>query len=185
MLQHCSYAYFRDTSQILILVSYQVSVHECILEQWCDSVDIILAHFAYVLKEKGERLEHTVLHVELGHPVLVHQRRQHGEGRTRFGNDGDGHRGADTVLPLLHLQVVEQGGQHVVRPNGLGDVAKRVDGRSADCFFVRLQQLEQLKADAHPLTSRHVLRTSIRNPTHQVNAVFLHLELIALLLLLK
>ena len=91
-----------------------IPVHERVLQQWRDGVDVVLAHLPDVLKQEGERLEDTVLHVQLGHAVLVHERRQHGEGRAGLGDDGDGHGGAHAVLALLHLQVVEQGGEDVV-----------------------------------------------------------------------
>ena len=36
-------------------------VHECVLEERRDGVDVVLAHLADVLEEEGERLEHAVL----------------------------------------------------------------------------------------------------------------------------
>ena len=36
-------------------------IHERVLEERCDSVDVVLAHLADVLEEEGERLEHAVL----------------------------------------------------------------------------------------------------------------------------
>ena len=90
-------------------------VHERVLQEGRDGVDVVLAHLADVLKQKGERFEHAVLHVELRNPVLVHQSWEHGEGGTRLGDDGDSYRRADAVLTFLHLQVVEQRGQHIVR----------------------------------------------------------------------
>ena len=42
-----------------------------------------------------------------------------------------------------------------LRPDRLGNVAKRVDCRSADGLLVRLEHLQQLEADAHPLARRH------------------------------
>ena len=41
--------------------------------------------------------------------------------------------------------------------DGLGDVAEGVDRRPPDGLLVRLQQLQQLEADAHPLAGGHVL----------------------------
>ena len=79
-------------------------VHERVLEERRDGVDVVLAHLADVLEEEGERLEDAVLHVELGHAVLVHEAGQHGEGRARLGHDGDGHRRAHAVLSLLDLR---------------------------------------------------------------------------------
>ena len=62
-----------------------------------------------------------------------------------------------------------------MRSDGLGDVAERVDGGAPDGLLVRLEQLQQLEADAHPLARRHVLGSAVGNPPHQVDAVLLHL----------
>ena len=78
-------------------------VHEGVLEQRRDRVDVVLAHLADVLEEERERLQDAVLDVELRHAVLVHEAGQHGEGGARLGDDGDGDRGADSVLALLDL----------------------------------------------------------------------------------
>mmetsp|Transcript_9934 Transcript_9934/g.17038 ORF Transcript_9934/g.17038 Transcript_9934/m.17038 type:complete len:221 (-) Transcript_9934:402-1064(-) len=154
---------------------HEVAVHESVLQQGGDGVDVVLAHLADVLEEEGQRLEHAVLHVELRHAVLVHERGEHGEGRARLRHDGDGHRCAHAVLPLLHLQVVQQRRQHVLRADSLGDIAEGVDGGTADALLVRLEQLQQLEADPHPLPRRHKLRPAVGDPPHQVDAVLLHL----------
>eukprot|EP00962_Isochrysis_galbana_P056214 scaffold28112_cov112-Isochrysis_galbana.AAC.2 len=135
---------------------------------------VVAPHLANVLEQKGERLEHAVLHVELRDAVLVEQTGQHGEGRARLGHDGDGDGGADAVLPLLHLEVVEQRGQHVLRADGLGNVPKRVDGRPPDGLLVRAQHVEQLKANAHPLARRHELGAAIGDAADEIDAVLLH-----------
>lgn len=44
-------------------------------------------------------------------------------------------------------------------PDSLGDVSKGVDSGSADGLLVGLEELQQLKADPHPLPGRHVLST--------------------------
>ena len=93
-------------------------VHECILQQRCYSVDVVLAHLSDVLEQEGKGLQHAVLNVELWHPVLVHERRQDRERRAGLSDDGNGHGRADSVLTLLHLQVVEQGGEDVVGAEG-------------------------------------------------------------------
>lgn len=82
-------------------------VHERILQQWRDGVDVVFAHLSDVLKQEGEGLENTVLHVEFRNPVLIHERWENREGRTGLGDDGDSHSCADAVLTLLDLQVVE------------------------------------------------------------------------------
>ena len=43
------------------------------------------------------------------HLVLIHQRRQHGEGRAGLCHDGDRHSGAHAVLTLLHLRASSKG----------------------------------------------------------------------------
>jgi hypothetical protein len=85
----------------------EVTIHEGVLQQRHDGVDVVLRHLANVLEQERQRLEHAVLHVELGHAVLVHERGQHGERLTRLCDDGDGDGGAHSVLTLLHLQVVQ------------------------------------------------------------------------------
>ncbi len=91
-------------------------VHQSVLEQRADGVDVVLAHLADVLKHERQRLEDAVLDVQLGHPVLVHQAREDGERGARFAHDGDGDSRAHAVLALLDSQVVEQGREDVVWP---------------------------------------------------------------------
>lgn len=89
-------------------------VHESVLQQRRHGVDVVFAHLSDVFEQEGEGLEHAVLHIQLGHAVFIHERGQHGERRAGLCHDGDGHGGADSVLALLDLQVVEQSGQDVV-----------------------------------------------------------------------
>mmetsp|Transcript_48257 Transcript_48257/g.149019 ORF Transcript_48257/g.149019 Transcript_48257/m.149019 type:complete len:950 (-) Transcript_48257:252-3101(-) len=162
------------------LAVHEVAVHERVLQDGRHRVDVVLAHLADVLEHEAQALEHAVLDVQLRHPVLVHQRRQHGEGTARLRDDGNGHGGADTQLALLHLQVVQQGAEHVVRPDRLRDVAEGVHGGAADRLLVRLQELQEVEADAVPLARRGQLRASVRDTPDQVDAVLLHL-LVAIL----
>mmetsp|Transcript_11483 Transcript_11483/g.22235 ORF Transcript_11483/g.22235 Transcript_11483/m.22235 type:complete len:601 (-) Transcript_11483:2097-3899(-) len=152
----------------------EVAVHQRVLEQRHHRVDVVATHLANVLEEEGERLEDAVLDVELGDAVLVEQSGEHSEGRARLGDDGDGDGGADAVLPLLHLEVVQQRSEHVLRPDGLGDVAEGVDSGAADGLLVRLEHVEQLEADAHPLARRNVLGAAVGDAADQVNRVLLH-----------
>ena len=48
-------------------------------------------------------------------------------------------------------------------------VARRI------AFLVRIEELEQVEADAHPLARRHVLCAAVRDAADQVDAVLLHL----------
>mmetsp|Transcript_21279 Transcript_21279/g.52407 ORF Transcript_21279/g.52407 Transcript_21279/m.52407 type:complete len:375 (-) Transcript_21279:2187-3311(-) len=154
---------------------HQVAVHQGVLQEWCDGVDVVLAHLPDVLEQEGQGLEHAVLHVELRQAVLVEQRREHREGPARLRHDRNGHRRAHAVLPLLHLEVVEQHREHVLGPDRLGDVPERVDRRTPDRLLVRLEHVQQLKADPHPLLGRHKLRPAIGDTPHEVDAVLLHL----------
>jgi hypothetical protein len=52
--------------------------------------------------------------VRFAYPVLVHEAGEDSEGGAGLGHNGDGDGGAHSVLPLLHLQVVQQGRQHIV-----------------------------------------------------------------------
>lgn len=114
------------------------------------------------------------LHVELWDPVLVHQSRKHGERRACLCNDGDRHGSAHSILPLLHLEIIQKGGQDILRANRLSNVAKRVDGSASDGFLVCFQHVKQLKTDAHPLACGHEFRAAVRDPSNQVNAILLH-----------
>lgn len=76
---------------------------------------------------------------------------------------------------ISYLEVVEQGMQDVLRPDSLGNVTERVHRRTSDSLLVRLEHLQQLEADAHPLSRAHMLGTSVRDSTDQIDAVFLHL----------
>ena len=58
---------------------------------------------------------------------------------------------------IAYLKIVKQRGEDVVGSDGLGDVAEGVDRRPPDRLLVRLQQLQQLEADAHPLAGGHIL----------------------------
>ena len=89
--------------------------HEGVDEEGTDGVDVVFRHFPDILEHKAEGFENAVLDVQLGHAVLVHQGGKNREGRTRLRHDGDGYRRTHSVLPLLHLQVVQQRRQHVVR----------------------------------------------------------------------
>lgn len=155
------------------LAMHLVAVDEGVLEEGRDGVDVVLCHFANVLEEEGERLEHAVLDVELGDAVLVHERGEHGEGGAGLGDDADGDGGADAGLPLLHAQVVEQRGQHVLGADGLGDEAEGVVGGAADALFVGLEHVEELEADAHPFPGVDAFGPAVGYAADEVDGVFL------------
>mmetsp|Transcript_67790 Transcript_67790/g.141343 ORF Transcript_67790/g.141343 Transcript_67790/m.141343 type:complete len:562 (-) Transcript_67790:1430-3115(-) len=154
---------------------HEVAVHECVLQQRRHGVHVVLAHLADVLEEEGQRLEHAVLHVELRQAVLVEKGREHGKRAARLRHNRNRHRGAHAVLSLLHLEVVEEHGQHVLRADGFRNVAEGVDGRAADRLLVRLEHVEELEADAHPLLGAHKLGAPVGDAPDEVDAVLLHL----------
>lgn len=171
-----------------------VSVGEGVLEAGDDRVDIVLAHLADVLEQEGHGLQATVADVQLGCAVLVEDGGNAGEGSTGLSNDGcggaeksasgrrsatrrltDGDGTADTRLTLLHPQVGEQNTQHILRSDSLGDVTERVDGSTTNGLLVRLEQVEQLETDAHPLASGDELGSTIGDTSDEVNGSLLHL----------
>lgn len=56
-----------------------------------------------------------------------------------------------------------------------GNIPERVDSGSSYRLLMRLEQLEQFETNPHPLPGRHVLRTTIGDPSDQVDAILLHL----------
>jgi hypothetical protein len=74
-----------------------------------------------------------------------------------------------------NLQVVEEDAEHVRRPDGLGDVAEGVDSGPSDGLLMRLEKVEEVVGDPHPLLGAHMLRATVRNAPDKVDAVFLHL----------
>mmetsp|Transcript_48184 Transcript_48184/g.114649 ORF Transcript_48184/g.114649 Transcript_48184/m.114649 type:complete len:308 (+) Transcript_48184:521-1444(+) len=154
---------------------HEVAVHQCVLQQRRHRVDVVLAHLANVLEQERERLEHAVLDVHLRKAVLVEERREHCKRPARLGDDGDGHGGAHAVLALLHLEVVQQHRQHVLRADSLGNVTEGVDRRAANRLLVRLEHVEQLEADAHPLLGGDELGPAVGNAPDEVDAVLLDL----------
>lgn len=68
---------------------------------------------------------------------------------------------ANSTLTFLDTKVRKQDTEDVLGSNGLGNVAKGVDGRSADTLLVSLEEVEELKADAHPLAGGDELGTAI------------------------
>mmetsp|Transcript_24317 Transcript_24317/g.61665 ORF Transcript_24317/g.61665 Transcript_24317/m.61665 type:complete len:665 (+) Transcript_24317:276-2270(+) len=154
---------------------HEVAVHQRVFKDGGDCMDVVLAHLADVLEHEAQTLKHAILHVQLGHPVLVHQRRQHGERTARLRHDGDSHRGTDTQLTLLHLQVVEQRAEHIVRADCLRNVAEGIHGGTANRLLVGLEELQQVEADAVPLARRRQLGAAVGNSSNQVDAVLLDL----------
>ncbi len=157
------------------LSMHVVSVGERVVQAANDRVDVVFAHLADVFKHPAQRLETAVAHVELRCPILVEDGRDGGEGPARLGHDGNRHRRANTRLSLLHAQIGQKHLQHVRRSDGTRNVAKAVHRSSADGLLVRLEQIQQLKADAHPLARTDELGAFIGDPADEVDARFLHL----------
>jgi len=148
----------------------QVAVDQRILQQWCHSVNVVLAHLADVLEHERERLKDAILHVHLRYTVLVHQGGEHREGAAGFSDNGDSDCRADPVLALLDSQVVEKSRENILRPDCFSDVAKGVNSSPSDAFLVRLEQVKEIETDAHPLTSADILRASVSNSAKGVNS---------------
>mmetsp|Transcript_11357 Transcript_11357/g.20623 ORF Transcript_11357/g.20623 Transcript_11357/m.20623 type:complete len:664 (+) Transcript_11357:201-2192(+) len=152
-----------------------VPVHQGVLEEGCDGEDVVLAHFSDVLAHEAHRLQHSVLDVELGDPVLIHDGGQDGEGPAALRDDSDGDRRADSVLPVLDLQVVDESVQNILGSDGLGDVPEGADARPLNTLLRRLEHFEQLEADAHPLLGVDHLGAAVGNAPDEVDTVLLDL----------
>lgn len=106
----------------------------------------------------------------------------------------DGDRAADTTLALLNAEVREKNAEDVLGADGFGDVAERVDGRSSDRLLVRLEEVEELKANTativqcmfdsghtlegdspHPLAGGDELGSAVGDTSDQVDGRLLHL----------
>ena len=83
-------------------------VHQCILKNHHNQVDIVSQLWSKVLKHEGERLETTHAHVQLHCAVLVQDSRDAREWPARLGNDGNGDGAADVGLARLHVQVSQE-----------------------------------------------------------------------------
>lgn len=156
------------------LAVHEVSVGECVNEQWDDGIDVGVGCWSDVLEHEGEGFEDAVLDVEFSDSVLIHECRQDGEWPASFRHDGDGDCGAHSQLPFLNLKVVKQCRKHILRPNSFGDVPECVDSRSADTFLVRFQQVQQVETNADPLFRHYMFRASVCNPSDQIDAILLH-----------
>ena len=64
---------------------------------------------------------------------------------------------------------------HGALPNGFSNVAKGVDSSPANGLLVCFEEVQQLKADPHPLSRGDKLCPPVCNAAYEVNAVLLHL----------
>ena len=63
----------------------------------------------------------------------------------------------------MYLELIERKKNNIhVESAHLGDVAEGVDGGAPDRLLVRLEQLEELEADAHPLAGGDELGASAK-----------------------
>src|SRR5205823_5466395 len=85
------------------------------------------------------------------------------------------HSCAHTGLALLNPKIVQQGCQHILRPNGFGDETEGVVGGPTNPFLMCLEHIKELKAYSHPFSSIHTLWPSVGDTTNQVDGVLLHL----------
>ena len=68
-----------------------------------------------------------------------------------------------------------QNAGHGALPNGFSNVAKGVDSSPANGLLVCFEEVQQLKADPHPLSRGDKLCPPVCNAAYEVNAVLLHL----------
>jgi hypothetical protein len=139
----------------------KVAVHECVLEHGHDRVYVVGRLQANVLKDEQECLETAHAHVQLRCAVLVQDRRDAREQPACRSDDGGGNGAADVRLALLHTQVHQQDGEHVLRTQTLGNVAERVHRRTLDTLPVCLEEIEKFETDPHPLACWHEFGTMI------------------------
>ena len=109
-----------------------IAVDEGVFEEGGDSVYVVFCHFADVLEEEGERFENAVLDVKFGDTVFVHQGGEYGKGSAGFRDDADGDGSADAGLALLDSEVIEKGGENVLRADSFGNEAEGIVGCSPD-----------------------------------------------------
>mmetsp|Transcript_13092 Transcript_13092/g.26584 ORF Transcript_13092/g.26584 Transcript_13092/m.26584 type:complete len:215 (-) Transcript_13092:3136-3780(-) len=143
-----------------------ITIHQSIFEKWSHSVDVILAHLSNVLKHEAESLEHSILNVHFWNAILIHECREDCEWTTSLSDDGNGDSGAHSHLAVLDFEVIEQCVQNVLWTNSLGYVSKGANCSSANCLLVGFEQLQQLKAYAHPLLGRHKFSPTIGNASN-------------------
>ena len=134
--------------------SQGIPVHQRIFQQRGDCVDIVLAHLPDVLEEKGERFQNSVLDIQFRNTVLVHESRDDGKGGAGFCDDGNGYCGADTILPLLDLEIVEESSQHILRSGERGGEREREreSGRERERDREREREEEKLLLTTEALT---------------------------------
>ena len=152
----------------------EVAIHESVFEDGNAGVDVVAGGLADVFEHERHGFEHAVLHVHLGQTVLVHERRENGERRAGLGDNRDGDGGAESVLSLLDLQIVEQRVHHVLRTQRFRDVSERVDGCATNALLLGVEQIQQIETDSRPFFGRNELGTAIGDSTHQIHAVFLN-----------
>ena len=81
--------------------------------------------------------------------VLIHQRWKNGKGRAGLSHNGDGHGGADPVLALLYLEIIQQRYEHILQ----GRIARQplIASISSKCY--------------HPACSSETPQQEYRNVT--------------------
>ncbi len=77
----------KDTLILIHILHIFSPVHKSILKERSDGVDVILAHLPNVLEQKGQRLQYTILHIQLRHLKVNDVIRQGGknEGIKKIG----------------------------------------------------------------------------------------------------
>mmetsp|Transcript_25464 Transcript_25464/g.36336 ORF Transcript_25464/g.36336 Transcript_25464/m.36336 type:complete len:237 (-) Transcript_25464:2044-2754(-) len=151
-----------------------ITIHQSIFEKWRHGIDVILAHLSNVLKHKAESLEHSILNVYFWYAILIHKCRKDGEGATSLCDDGNSNGSTNSHLAVLHFQIIQECVQNILRTNSFSYVSKGAYRSSADCLLVGFEQLQQFKANTHPLFGGHKFSTAVGNASHQVDTIFLN-----------
>lgn len=128
------------------------------LQQWRKGSHVVFDCWAYVLEHETKRFKNSVLDLIERHSVFVHQGWQDSKGSTSLCNHCNGHRGADSHLPLLNLQIVDESDEHIRRAYRLGNKAQGVDCVSSRLFVLAQEQIEQVHADSDPFFRMDFLR---------------------------
>ena len=115
-----------------------------------------------------------MLDVQLGRAVFIKNGRQTCEGPARFGDNRNRDRRTHTALSFLDTKVGQKHLQDILWSNRSRNVPKAVNCRTSHSLLMCLQQIEQLKANAHPLTRTHKLGTTVSNTANEVDTRFLY-----------
>src|SRR6266480_4017349 len=148
-----------------------ISIGKSVFKKRSDGIDVILCHLSNVLKEEGHGLDHTVLNIQFGNSIFVHQCRQNGEWCTSLGDDTNCNCCADSALTFLDTQIVQESCQNIAWTDSFGNVTEGVVGSATNSLAMGFEHVKQLEADPHPLPSIDTLRASVGNATNEIDGI--------------